>query len=381
MPYQAALLVLLLTPEAYLPLRAVAAQYHASAEGGAAAEQRLRDPGDRRCPRRSGRPAPAPVPDLRSAVIRLDEVTVAYPGRDRPGPGPAQPDHQPRGADRAHRAERSREEHAAAAAAAVHRPGRGADLRRRGRPRRRPHRRLARPDRLGPAAPAAVRRVGGRQHRPRPARRRPGPRSSDAAAAGRRGRVHRVAPPRLRHAARRTRGRLSAGQRQQLALARAFLRGRPAAAARRAHRPPGPRRRRAIDGVLVRPDGRAHDHPGHPPARGRRGASQVITLDGGRLAQAPRCLPADRLRRPAAMTARPAPAGLAPGGAAPAAAAAGDGPPAARQAAGRGGGRGRRHRLRRRPARRLGVPAGPGVPAPFHSGVGVCRIDKHSLLG
>src|SRR6516162_3328974 len=38
MPYQAALLVLLLTPEAYLPLRAVAAQYHASAEGTAAAD-------------------------------------------------------------------------------------------------------------------------------------------------------------------------------------------------------------------------------------------------------------------------------------------------------------------------------------------------------
>src|SRR6516165_11093484 len=38
MPYQSALLVLLLTPEAYLPLRAAAAQYHASAEGSAAAE-------------------------------------------------------------------------------------------------------------------------------------------------------------------------------------------------------------------------------------------------------------------------------------------------------------------------------------------------------
>src|SRR5262252_6550637 len=38
MPYQTALLVLLLTPEAYLPLRAAAAQYHASAEGSAAAE-------------------------------------------------------------------------------------------------------------------------------------------------------------------------------------------------------------------------------------------------------------------------------------------------------------------------------------------------------
>ena len=39
MSYQTALLVLLLTPEAYLPLRAVGAQFHASAEGAAAAEQ------------------------------------------------------------------------------------------------------------------------------------------------------------------------------------------------------------------------------------------------------------------------------------------------------------------------------------------------------
>jgi ATP-binding cassette subfamily C protein CydD len=83
LPYQTALLVLLLTPEAYLPLRAVAAQHHASAEGGAAADsifQILDTP----------LPAPvqlavrAPVPDLRTATIRLNGVTVAYPGRDRP---------------------------------------------------------------------------------------------------------------------------------------------------------------------------------------------------------------------------------------------------------------------------------------------------------
>ena len=37
MSYQTALLVLLLTPEAYLPLRAVGAQFHASTEGAAAA--------------------------------------------------------------------------------------------------------------------------------------------------------------------------------------------------------------------------------------------------------------------------------------------------------------------------------------------------------
>jgi thiol reductant ABC exporter CydD subunit len=88
MPYQAALLVLLLTPEAYLPLRAVATQYHASAEGTAAAEsifQILDTP----LPWRTATPVPAarrpaPVPDLRSATIRLAKVTVAYPGRDHP---------------------------------------------------------------------------------------------------------------------------------------------------------------------------------------------------------------------------------------------------------------------------------------------------------
>jgi len=84
MPYQAALLVLLLTPEAYLPLRAVAAQYHASAEGSAAAESIfgiLDTPLPATAP--SGGPR-APVPDLRSATISLDGVTVAYPGRNHP---------------------------------------------------------------------------------------------------------------------------------------------------------------------------------------------------------------------------------------------------------------------------------------------------------
>ena len=89
MPYQAALLVLLLTPEAYLPLRAVAAQYHASAEGSAAAEsifQILDTP----LPSQAARTAAevtgpgAPVPDLRSATISLNAATVTYPGRDLP---------------------------------------------------------------------------------------------------------------------------------------------------------------------------------------------------------------------------------------------------------------------------------------------------------
>ncbi len=85
MPYQTALLVLLLTPEAYLPLRAVAAQYHASAEGAAAAESIFQiletSPPSQTSPATG---ATAPPPDLRSATIRLSCVTVAYPGRNRP---------------------------------------------------------------------------------------------------------------------------------------------------------------------------------------------------------------------------------------------------------------------------------------------------------
>jgi ATP-binding cassette, subfamily C, bacterial CydD len=79
--YQTALFVLLLTPEAFLPVRNAAAAFHASANGTAAAERvfEILDSG----------PAPAstgshPVPDLRSAAITLHDVTVSYPGRQSP---------------------------------------------------------------------------------------------------------------------------------------------------------------------------------------------------------------------------------------------------------------------------------------------------------
>jgi ATP-binding cassette subfamily C protein CydD len=83
LPYQAALLVLLLTPEAYLPLRAVAAQYHASAEGTAAAESIFGILETSPPPAAPATRGTARVPDLRSAAISLCAVTVAYPGRDR----------------------------------------------------------------------------------------------------------------------------------------------------------------------------------------------------------------------------------------------------------------------------------------------------------
>jgi ATP-binding cassette subfamily C protein CydD len=88
--YQTALLVLLLTPEAYLPLRAVGAQFHASAEGAAAArdvfeildtpEPAVAAASARRRPQRS---AAGHRVSLRRNTIRLSGVMLAYPGRDQ----------------------------------------------------------------------------------------------------------------------------------------------------------------------------------------------------------------------------------------------------------------------------------------------------------
>jgi ATP-binding cassette, subfamily C, bacterial CydD len=87
MSYPAALLVLLLTPEAYLPLRAAAAQYHASAEGASAAEGVF---GVLETPLpASAAPVPptapsAPIPEWSSETISLNRVTVRYPDRHLP---------------------------------------------------------------------------------------------------------------------------------------------------------------------------------------------------------------------------------------------------------------------------------------------------------
>lgn len=73
------LFVLILAPEAYLPLRQVGVHYHDSADGVAAAERAftLIDA----APEPTGT---APVPELSSAVIELDRVSVTYPGAARP---------------------------------------------------------------------------------------------------------------------------------------------------------------------------------------------------------------------------------------------------------------------------------------------------------
>jgi ATP-binding cassette subfamily C protein CydCD len=75
-----ALFALVLAPEAYLPLRRLGANYHASAEGMAAAEQvfaLLEKPPGPRGTRRD-------VPDMRMADISVEGLCVTYPGRSEP---------------------------------------------------------------------------------------------------------------------------------------------------------------------------------------------------------------------------------------------------------------------------------------------------------
>ena len=91
--YQTALLVLLLTPEAFLPLRNAGAQFHASTEGTAAAQRAFEildtpPPAGQGVPAQGTPASAAPVSaasaDARREDIVLEGVTVAYPGRSRP---------------------------------------------------------------------------------------------------------------------------------------------------------------------------------------------------------------------------------------------------------------------------------------------------------
>ena len=78
--FEPALVVLVLAPELYLPLRNLAAQFHASADGRAVAE-RLLDLAER--PREDPGVA-LPPPRATEAVLQLDDVTVVYPSRPAP---------------------------------------------------------------------------------------------------------------------------------------------------------------------------------------------------------------------------------------------------------------------------------------------------------
>jgi ATP-binding cassette subfamily C protein CydD/ATP-binding cassette subfamily C protein CydCD len=79
-PFETALAVLVLAPELYAPLRNLAAQYHASADGLAVTDRLLElieAP-----PLVAGGAVPAPA--ARGAAIRLEDVSFAYPSRDAP---------------------------------------------------------------------------------------------------------------------------------------------------------------------------------------------------------------------------------------------------------------------------------------------------------
>jgi ATP-binding cassette subfamily C protein CydCD len=80
MDLRTGLFVLILAPEAYLPLRQLGASFHASEEGLAASDEVFRiiegSPGG--TPSGAGT---AGVPDLRGAEIRIEGVTVRQPGR------------------------------------------------------------------------------------------------------------------------------------------------------------------------------------------------------------------------------------------------------------------------------------------------------------
>jgi thiol reductant ABC exporter CydD subunit len=73
-----ALFVLVIAPEAYLPLRQLGANYHASAEGMRAAEQVFEVLETPAPPHGSS----TEIPDPALAGISVEELTVGYPGRD-----------------------------------------------------------------------------------------------------------------------------------------------------------------------------------------------------------------------------------------------------------------------------------------------------------
>lgn len=79
--FRTALVVLILAPEVYLPLRQVGTQFHASTDGLAAIDAAFTI---------LHRPLPVggtlPAPDLRTSVIEVRDVVVRHEGRDRPAP-------------------------------------------------------------------------------------------------------------------------------------------------------------------------------------------------------------------------------------------------------------------------------------------------------
>ena len=239
---ETALFVLVLAPEAYLPLRRLGESYHAGAEGAAAATQIL-DVLDEPLPARGTRT------EIPAGPIEVDGLLAA------PGARRAVADRRAGRGRGDHRPQRMREVDAPAGAARARDAHGGRGPRRRHGPARARPRGLARAAGLGSAAPAPVR---GDDRRQRPARPPGRARRGGLARARRRAprRGDRRAARRPADAARRPR-RGPVGRRAPAPRARARVPARrAAAAARRADRRPGRRHRGR---------GRARD----PPARAR----------------------------------------------------------------------------------------------------------------
>jgi thiol reductant ABC exporter CydD subunit len=84
---RAGLLVLVLAPEAYLPLRQLAVQYHASADGLAAAAEVFDVLETPAVPAEHSRAEPVPVRTVRA--VRVEDLLVRHSGRSQPAPAGA----------------------------------------------------------------------------------------------------------------------------------------------------------------------------------------------------------------------------------------------------------------------------------------------------
>ena len=221
MNFHAALFVLVLAPEAYLPLRALGANFHASADGMKAAEQifELLETPVTEGVAGSVRP--------RDTSIRITELDVNYPGRRIPAL------HRRRTRGRAgrdggaRRPERLRQVHPPRGDPRAAPPRFGPSPARRGGPARTRPGDLAGRRRLGAPAAAPVRPFRGRQRpgraAPTPATRRWRRRSRQPGWHPSSGACPTASTPCSVRAARACR----LGERQRLALARAFVRDAP----------------------------------------------------------------------------------------------------------------------------------------------------------
>jgi ATP-binding cassette, subfamily C, bacterial CydD len=81
--FRAGLTVLVLAPEIYIPIRNVAVQFHAGADGAAVAG-RLLDIVEEPAASDVVAPPRVAVPDMRTATIRLERASFVYPGREQP---------------------------------------------------------------------------------------------------------------------------------------------------------------------------------------------------------------------------------------------------------------------------------------------------------